>query len=151
MKTLVRTLALLFATATLSLAADGWLTDWPAAKAKAKAENKPILIKLTRSDTCPACIKLDKQVFSQKPFQDFAAEHLVLMIADYPVTKEVPAELKKQNEELDKLYYNEEEGYPSVWLLDPEGKKLSEDLGDPDKPVGAFIARLKQLLPAAKP
>lgn len=151
MKTLLRSLALLFASASLSLAADGWLTDWQAAKAKSKAENKPILIKLTRSDTCPGCIKLDKQVLSQKAFQDFAAQHLVLMIADYPQTKEVPADLKKQNEELDKLYYNEEEGYPSVWLLDSEGKKLSGDLGDPDSTPDAFIARLRQLLAAAKP
>jgi thioredoxin-related protein len=42
-----------------------WLTDFSAAKKKAKEENKPILMLFTGSDWCPWCIKWEKEAFSQ--------------------------------------------------------------------------------------
>ncbi len=149
MKTLLRSLAALAATASLAFAGSGnWLTDWEAAKAKAKAENKPILINLTGSDWCGWCIKIEKDVFSKKEFQDFAAENVILMEADFPRKKELPAELKKQNDALKKEYLNE--GYPTVWLLDAEGKKLSGDLGELEGTPAAYIKTLTELIAKAK-
>ncbi len=149
MKTLLRALAVLAATASFAFAGAGnWLTDWEAAKAKAKAENKPILINLTGSDWCGWCIKIEKDVFSQKAFQDFAAENLILMEADFPRKKELSAELKKQNDALKKEYLNE--GYPTVWLLDAEGKKLSDDLGTLKGGPDAYIKTLTELIAKAK-
>jgi thioredoxin-related protein len=148
MRTLFRSIAIVLASASFSLAAEGWLTDWEAAKAKSKAENKPILLKLTGSDWCASCIQLEKQVLSQQAFKDFAAQHLILMEADYPKKKELPAELKKQNEALAKLYFAD--AYPNVWLLDSEGVKLSEDLGDPEVKPDDLIAKLKELLAKRK-
>lgn len=149
MKSLLRTLVLFVAVTSVSLASEGWLTDWEAAKAKAKADKKPILINLTGSDWCGWCIKLEKEVFSQKAFKDFAAENLILMEADFPKKKELPAELKKQNAALEKEYLAGG-GYPTVYLLDAEGGKLSEDLavlkGGPD----AYIAKLKELIAKTK-
>jgi protein disulfide-isomerase len=143
-----RTLFLLVATASSCLASEGWMTDWEAAKAKSKAENKPILINLTGTDWCGWCIKLEKEVFSQKPFKEFAAEHLILMEADFPKKKELPAALKKQNAALEKEYLKG--GYPTVLLLDAEGKKLSEDLGELKGGTDAYIAKLKELIAKAK-
>ena len=97
MKTLLRTFAVLAATASFAFGSEGWMTDWEAAKAKSKAENKPILINLTGSDWCGWCIKLEKNVFSTKEFKEFAAKNVILMEADFPKKKEQPAELKKQN------------------------------------------------------
>ena len=128
MKPISRAIAILLASTALGFAGEGWLTDWEAAKAKSKAENKPILINLTGSDWCASCIKIKKEVFSQKAFKNFAAENLILMEADFPKKTEQSAELKKQNAELEKQYVTD--GYPTVFLLDSEGKKLSEDLGD---------------------
>ena len=149
MKSLLRTAAAILATATLALAGEGpWMTDWEAAKAKSKAEDKPILIYLTGSDWCGWCIKLEKEVLTKKPFLDFAKENLILMEADYPKKKEQPAELKKQNAALEKKYLKG--GYPTVFLLDAEGEKLSEDLGefghDPEK----WVTKLKELIAKAK-
>ena len=149
MNTLIRTLAILTATATLALSAtEGWTDNWEAAKARSKEEKKPILIYLTGSDWCGWCKKLEKEVISQKAFMDFAKQHFVLMEADYPRKKEQSAELKKQNAELEKKYLAG--GYPTMWLLDAEGNKLSEDLGEIEGGVDGYIAKLKELLEKQK-
>lgn len=144
MKSILHTLTALVATASLSLASEGWMTDWEAAKAKSKAENKPIFINLTGTDWCGWCIKVEKEVFSQKAFKEFAAANLILMEADFPKKKELPAALKKQNEELKKQYLAG--GYPTMYLLDSEGKKLSEDLGELKGGTEGYIAKLKELI-----
>jgi protein disulfide-isomerase len=150
MKTLLLALtSLVISVSTVVAEGDAWPTDWEAAKAKAKAENKPILINLTGSDWCGWCIKLHKEIFSQKAFKDFAAENLVLMEADFPKKKQQSADLKKQNAALEKEYLNG--GYPTVWLLDAEGKKLvPDDLGELKVGPDAFIAKIKELIAKAK-
>lgn len=140
-----RSIVVVLASASLALAGgEGWLTDWEAAKARSKAENKPIFLYLTGSDWCGWCIKLEKEVISQKAFMDFAARNFVLMQADFPKKKEQPAALKKQNKALEKEYLNG--GYPTIYLVDAEGKKLSEDLGELEGGTDGYIAKLKELL-----
>lgn len=149
MKTILRSLAVVLASASLAFAGtEGWLTDWEAAKAKSKAENKPILIYLTGSDWCGWCKKLEKEVISQKAFMDFASANFILMEADFPRKKEQSAELKKQNKALEKAYLNG--GYPTMYLLDAEGKKLSDDLGEVSGGVDGYIAKFKELLAKIK-
>lgn len=125
-----------------------WMTDWEAAKAKAKAENKPILINLTGSDWCTWCIKIEKEVFSTKEFQDFATANVVMMEADFPKKKELPSELKKQNEELKKTYLMG--GYPTVLLLDAEGNKISGDLGELEGGTAEYIKTITGLIEESK-
>jgi protein disulfide-isomerase len=145
----VRTLATLFLSCSFALAGSkGWETNWEAAKEKSKATQKPILINLTGSDWCGWCIKIEKEIFSKKEFQDFAAENLVLMEADFPRKKELSAELKAQNAALKKEYLAG--GYPTVYLLDAEGKKLSEDLGELGGTPETYIKKLQELIAAAQ-
>jgi thioredoxin-related protein len=147
MKTLLRSLAVLAATASFAFGSEGWMTNWEEAKAKAKAENKPILINLTGSDWCGWCIKIEKEVFSSKEFKEYAAANVILMEADFPKKKELSADLKKQNEALKKQYLAG--GYPTVWLLDAEGNKLSEDLGELKGGTKAYIEKLTGLIAKA--
>lgn len=152
MKTLLKTAVALLLSSTLALA-EGWMTDWEAAKAKAKAENKPILINFTGSDWCGWCIRLEKEVFSQKAFQEYAAKNLILMEADFPKKKKQTPELIKQNKALEKEYPFD--GYPTIYLLDAEGKKISEDIGYREGGPEAYAKRLQELIdknkkPAAK-
>lgn len=148
MKTLLRTTAALLLTAGLALA-EGWGTDWEAAKAESKKSGKPILLNITGSDWCGWCIRLEKKVFSTDTFKDYAKDNLILVEADFPRKKELPAELKEQNEKLKDKYLAG--GYPTVWMLDPEGNKVSKDLGefgdDPDK----WVEKLKELVAAYEP
>lgn len=121
-----------------------WMHDFEAAKAKAAKEGKPIFINFTGTDWCGWCIKLEKEVFSQKAFQDYAKEHLVLVEVDFPKKKEQTAEIKEQNKKLDKEYGVE--GYPTLYLLDATGKKLTEDIGYREGGPEKYVEHLKSLL-----
>lgn len=118
--------------------------DFDAAKTKAVKEGKPIFINFTGTDWCGWCIKLEKEVFSKKAFQDYAKENLVLVEVDFPKKKEQTAELKAQNKKLDKEYGVE--GYPTLYLLDATGKKLTEDIGYREGGPEAYVEHLKSLL-----
>jgi protein disulfide-isomerase len=143
MKTILRSAIALTLTTTLTFA-NGWMTDWEAAKAKSKAENKPILINFTGTDWCGWCIKIEKEVFSKKEFKDYAEKNLVLMEVDFPKKKEQSPELKKQNKALDKEFAIE--GYPTVYLLDAEGKKISDEIGYREGGPEAYTKHLQELI-----
>lgn len=121
-----------------------WMHDFEAAKAKAVKEGKPIFINFTGTDWCGWCIKLEKEVFSKKAFQDYAKENLVLVEVDFPRKKEQTAELKEQNKKLDKEYGVE--GYPTLYLLDATGKKLTEDIGYREGGPEKYVEHLKSLI-----
>ena len=118
------------------------LADGPAkAQAKAKAENKLVLIDFTGSDWCGWCIKLDKEVFSTPEFKEYAEKNLVLVEMDFPPKKPQSAELKKANAEL-KTKYNVK-GYPTIVVLDKDGKEIGRQPGYAEGGPKAFIARLE--------
>ncbi len=147
MKSVLRTITALILSSTFAIA-NGWMTDWEAAKAKAKAENKPILINFTGTDWCGWCIRIEKEVFSKKEFQEYAAKNLILMEVDFPKKKEQDAKLKAQNKVLDKEF--KIEGYPTIFLLDSEGKKISEDIGYREGGPDAYAKYLQTLIDKAK-
>ena len=94
--------------------------DFTKAKKEAVEKKLPILAYFSGCDWCGWCIKLDKEVFSQKVFKAFAKDRVVLFLADFPRAKELAAEVKAQNEQLRKAY--DVEGFPTVLLLDAGGK-----------------------------
>ena len=61
-----------------------WMTDLEAAKAKAAAENKAVLVDFTGSDWCGWCIRLRKQVLDTPAFEAYARDKFVLMEVDVP-------------------------------------------------------------------
>ena len=101
-----------------------WLTKYEEAKELAKKENKLILADFTGSDWCGWCIKLKEEVFSKPEFATWAKDKIVLLELDFPRKTELPAELKEQNEKLMKEHGVQ--GFPTVLLLDAEGKKVGE-------------------------
>jgi len=117
---ILTTLAALTVTASSVMATGhGWMTDYKAAKAKAQAENKDLLVEFTGSDWCPPCMALNKNVFSKEAFTKAAAKKFVLVGLDYPRGKKLPAELKKQNDQL--LSYYGVQAFPTVLLCDAKG------------------------------
>ncbi len=122
---------------------EGWLTDFEAAK-KAVAEKKmPILADFSGSDWCGWCIKLKKEVFSQKEFKDFAKENLVLFMADFPRKSKQDEKTMKQNKELMTKYAVR--GLPTVLLVDAEGKVLARTGYKPGGAV-SYIEHLKKMI-----
>jgi protein disulfide-isomerase len=145
MKKLLLTLLVSLTAVSFSMGAESlWMHDFEAAKAKAVKEGKPIFINFTGTDWCGWCIKLEKEVFTKKAFQDYAKENLVLVEVDFPKKKKQTAELKAQNKRLDKEYGVE--GYPTLYLLDATGKKLTEDIGYREGGPEAYVEHLKSLL-----
>lgn len=129
----------------LPLRADegAWLTDFSKAKDLAKREGKMILMDFTGSDWCPPCKLLHKNVLSAKEFKDFARKRLILVLVDFPRSKPQSPELKAANKELARQF--DIEGYPTVILLDSNGKQLSKDVGYGGATAKAFVARLEKL------
>lgn len=129
-------------TAGLLKADDAWTTDYAKALAQAKTENKQVLLDFTGSDWCPWCQKLDKEVFAQPKFQDYAKKNLILVEVDFPQAKPQSDDLKKQNNGLQDKYSIQ--GYPTVIVLNPDGKKIGE-LGYAPGGPDAFLASLAKL------
>ena len=104
---------------------DNWMTDFAAAKAKAKKENKSLLVDFTGSDWCGYCIKLDKEVFSHEEFKQGVAEDFILVEIDFPRNKsKMSDELQTQNSELKDIYNIK--GFPTILIMDPEGRPYAK-------------------------
>ena len=130
-------------TLTVGLAAgEGWLTNLDKAKVLAKKEKKMILVEFTGSDWCPPCKALKKTVFASNAFKKYAAESLVLVEFDFPrgknlVTKEQAAYNRTQAKKF------AVKGYPTVILMDANGKELMKKVGYGRTSVEAYIKSLK--------
>jgi protein disulfide-isomerase len=142
MRNLVLSLLFMVGLVTAQATELQWLTSLPAAKAKAQAENKLVMMDFTGSDWCGWCIKLDKEVFSQPEFAEYAAKNLVLVEVDFPNKKPQSKELKAANAALQKQYGVR--GYPTIIVLDSAGKQVGE-LGYLKGGPKAFIAELEKL------
>jgi len=137
-------MALIFTTDLLKADDSGWTTDYPKALARAKAEKKLVLLDFNGSDWCMWCIRLKKEVFSQPKFKEYAEKHLVLVDVDFPMDKPLPDALKKQNTELQEKF-DQEEIFPTIVLLNGDGKKVGELSYVPGGP-DAWLAKLEEAL-----
>jgi protein disulfide-isomerase len=118
-----------------------WQTDFAKASQQAAQEHKYILLDFTGSDWCPWCIKMDKEVFNQSQFSDFALKNLVLVKLDFPRKAAQSPTEKSQNEDLAKKFGIE--GFPTYVLLDPSGKEVRRQVGYLQGGATAFMDWLK--------
>ena len=147
-KTMLASL-LLALTASLSTAAgDEWMTDFEAAKQKAAAENKDLLVDFTGSDWCGWCIKLVDEVFKHDAFKKGVADNFVLVEIDFPQDKsKLDEATQKQNEILKEKYSIQ--GFPTILLLDDQGRPYARtgyQAGGPEK----YLTHLDGLLAVKK-
>lgn len=126
----------------VTAAEQNWMTDLPKAQAKAKAENKMVLMDFTGSDWCGWCIKFKKEALDTQEFADYAAKNLVLVEVDFPRNKPQSADLKKANEALGKKYGVD--GYPTFVVLSKDGKEIGRQVGYSPGGAKAFIAKLDE-------
>jgi thioredoxin-related protein len=118
-------------------APEGWLTNVDEAIELAKKENKAIMLEFTGSDWCPPCIKMKKEVFSKPEFLKAASEKFVLVHLDFP---RGDTELREKNQPLAEKY--KIEGYPTIILLDAEGKEITRFFASKYPTVETFLEHL---------
>src|SRR5215470_3656367 len=124
-----------------------WFTDAEAAQARAKKENKLVLLDFTGSDWCIWCKKLKREVFDKPEFAQFAQSKLVLVEVDFPQHKTLPDAQQQANARLDKTYGIS--SYPTIILLDPDGKQVGR-MGYVFGGASAFIAKLERKVAKTK-
>ena len=129
--------------AAFARAESDWLHDWNKAQEEAKANHKLLFLNFTGSDWCGWCIKLDKDVFSQPKFKDYAHDNLVLVELDFPRRKSQPTEERKQNMELAQQY--DVLGFPTIVVLNSNGQKVWKFDGYFPGGPEAFIEQLQKL------
>ncbi|MBC8289358.1 MAG: thioredoxin fold domain-containing protein [Planctomycetes bacterium] len=100
-----------------------WLKDFEQAKKQAAEENKTILLDFTGSDWCPPCIALHDEVFKFKEFEEYAQEHFVLVMLDFPRRSQLPPEQQEHNDALAEEYNVVQ--FPTIILADAEGKPFA--------------------------
>lgn len=128
----------------IAVAAD-WETDFDKAAELAKSSGKYLLVDFSGSDWCGWCMKLDREVFSKKAFKNFAKEHLVLALIDFPRSKPQKTKEKKRNEQLAQQYGVK--GFPTILLFSPKGELIGRTgykLGGAE----AYVAHLRELIEA---
>ena len=120
------TLAALAALVCPALCAE-WLTDFEAARQKAAAEHKPIIMDFTGSDWCGACMHLHRTIFEKPEFDAFVKDRFVLLEIDCPHGDKMPKEEKARNEALVTRYAVH--AFPTVLVLAPNGDVTGGFLG----------------------
>jgi thioredoxin-related protein len=112
--------------------------------AKAKSENKNVLLYFSGSDWCAPCIRFKKKYIENADFKEFAKNNLIVYNADFPRKKnnQLNKEIVKFNEELADNY-NKTGAFPKIILLDFNGFIIKEWLELPNEAIEEFIKNLK--------
>ena len=120
-----------------------WQTNFEAAKAKAMAEKKFLLVDFTGSDWCIWCKRLKAEVFDKDEFRNEAPKHFVLVELDFPATKKLPTHSRSRTSRCGSKY--KIRGYPTVLVLDPAGEVVAHtgyQAGGPD----GYVKQLSEFL-----
>jgi thioredoxin-related protein len=119
----------------------GWITSYDQGQQEAQVSHKLMLLDFTGSDWCGWCKLLDKEVFSQPQFKEYASKNLVLVEVDFPRRKRLADDLRTQNVQLMNRY--QIQGFPTIVLINGNGEKVGE-LGYIEGGPAAFIAELER-------
>ena len=138
MKTLITFFAMLLTITSATAANSDWTTDINAAFAKAKKENKNVLVEFTGSDWCAPCKMMRNRVFSKKEFTQQATKGFVLVELDFPQNNRALAEKNGPYAEKFKVA-----GFPTVILFKSNGQEYSRINASAYPSVDKFLAYLR--------
>ena len=122
-----------------------WTQDYAAATNAAATSGKPVFLDFTGSDWCGWCMLMERQVFSQQEWKDWAVTNIYLVTLDFPRDKsKVPEAFQTRNRALSKEYGVR--GYPTYIVLDAKGQKIGQLGADRKAKPGKFIRQLCGIL-----
>lgn len=138
MKKTIFLLSFLFITAlataqeTYKATHEGWLVSIEEAYEQSQKTGKPIMANFTGSDWCGWCKRLSANVFNQPGFKSWADENVVLLELDFPRRKEIPEDIRAQNQSLQQAF--QIRGFPTVWVFnlnkdEENGRMMIDALG----------------------
>lgn len=119
-----------------------WLEDFRLAQAIAAQLDRDILMAFVSTDASEWSQRMDKEIFQQEGFKDYARRNLVLLRIDFPKNGKLSDKLAEQNRLLAEAHGIR--GYPTVIFINPRGQKFGEAKYMKGGP-GAFIAALDAL------
>ena len=126
----------------------GWDEDFEAGKATAEKSGKLILLAFSGSDWCGWCVKMEKEIYSDKKFISEAKKKFVLLMIDNPQNKSILSPLAaKQNSELTRKY--NVRGFPSTVIVRPSGEEVRRFGGYQRSGVDGFLKALDEVADAA--
>jgi thioredoxin-related protein len=119
--------------------------DLDAARKVAAEKKLPILLDFSGSDWCGWCKIMDKNVFAQEEWKNYAASNLVMVLIDFPQDKSlVPEKYAARNDALSAEYGVE--GFPTFVLLDDDGTtELGRLSAGEDKTPASFQVEVEAL------
>ena len=133
-----------------------WHTDLVKAIEISTKEKKTLMLFFTGSDGCGWCIRLQKEVFYQAEFIEWANDNVILVDIDFPrdtINKSKQStELQQQNNMLSQQFGIQ--GYPTIHFVRPDkidGKISLTKLGNTGYRAGGpsvWIAEAKSFIKA---
>lgn len=119
--------------------------DFEAELSRARAENKLLFLDFTGSDWCPPCMMLEKEVFSQPEFKQYAQANLVFVVVDFPRRTRLPADIQAANDRLAEKF--NVEAFPTLVVVDGSGNEVWRHVGFPEDGMRGLIGALDKLKP----
>lgn len=98
-----------------------WRSDYESALTEAVESKRLVLLSFTGSDWCLWCRKLDRELFSQEPFQEGINHIAVPVQIDFPRHRQLPPREQRRNKVLQARF--KVEAIPTVILYDPVTQK----------------------------
>ena len=123
-----------------------WLEDYRLALAIAAQTGRDVLMSFSSMDGSEWSQRLDREVYQQEQFKEYARKNLVLLRVDFPRTPEGRGRQSEKVAEQNRLLAEAHavRGYPTVIFLNPKGQKFAEFKYKKGGPA-PFLADLDQL------
>ncbi len=122
----------------------GWSEDFAAAQEQAGKSGKLILLAFSGSDWCGWCVKMEKEIYSDKKFISGAKKKFLLLMIDSPRDKSILSALaQKQNPGLTQKY--RVGGFPTTLIVDAKGEEVHRFGGYQRGGVEGFLEALDKV------
>lgn len=120
-------------------------SSFATAQARAKSEGR-LLFLMFKSSDCRHCRKFEEKVFTTEIFEDFARDHLSLMIYDVDAYAALPEAERQLALSLEEKY--DVDKMPAIVVYASDGKELLKTQGYRGTEAEKIVTQLKSFLPS---